>query len=233
LRSSSPGARRDIARRSQIGSTAHDRHRPVTTLQCCSRLPLLADRRRACSPMTTVRHQLTVAAMATATRSSLRHAPPPLYPAIDPICRYPAIDPICRSRSPRRSRLPRLSNPHSSSAPLRCATPARGFLPRGLSNACPRSAPHCQATGRHLITLNDCRPSRPGSGTRRCDPKASSMSGQPSSDHAADRTQVGENERGCHPRRGCRACAVACRGACHRPSMRWALGAEERATSRA
>src|SRR4029077_19501310 len=36
--------------------------------------------------------------------------------------------------------------------------PARGFLPRGLSDACPRSAPHRQVTGRHLITLNDSRP---------------------------------------------------------------------------
>jgi hypothetical protein len=35
--------------RFQIGSTAHDRHRPVTTLQCCSRLPLLVDRWRVCS----------------------------------------------------------------------------------------------------------------------------------------------------------------------------------------
>jgi hypothetical protein len=33
--------------------------------------------------------------------------------------------------------------------------PARGFLPRGLSNACPASAPHCQVTGRRLITLNN------------------------------------------------------------------------------
>src|SRR5437016_6326463 len=33
--------------------------------------------------------------------------------------------------------------------------PARGFLPRGLSDAYPRSAPHRQVTGRHLITLND------------------------------------------------------------------------------
>jgi Phage integrase family len=40
---------RDIPRRFQIGSTAHDRHRPVTTLQCCSQLPLLVDQRRACS----------------------------------------------------------------------------------------------------------------------------------------------------------------------------------------
>jgi len=47
--------------------------------------------------MTTVVRQLTVAAMATATRLPLRHAPPPLYPAIDP---------ISRSRSRRRSRLP-------------------------------------------------------------------------------------------------------------------------------
>src|SRR3954454_22978457 len=90
-------AHRDIARRFQTGSTAHDRHHPVATLQCCSQLPLLVDQQRACSPMTTVRHRLTVAAMATTTRSSRRRAPPPLYPAIDP---------SWRSRSTRRSRLP-------------------------------------------------------------------------------------------------------------------------------
>src|SRR5215471_12280692 len=33
--------------------------------------------------------------------------------------------------------------------------PARGFLPRGLSDACPPSAPHCQVSGRRLITLNE------------------------------------------------------------------------------
>src|SRR5262249_2939839 len=58
------------------------------------------------------------------------------------------------------------------SLPLRYATPARGFLPRGLSDACPRSALHRQVTGRYLITLNDCRPSDPstrkrGGSTRR------------------------------------------------------------------
>jgi hypothetical protein len=37
--------------------------------------------------------------------------------------------------------------------------PARGFLPRGLSDACPPGVPHCQVTHRHLITLNDCGPS--------------------------------------------------------------------------
>jgi hypothetical protein len=36
--------------------------------------------------------------------------------------------------------------------------PARGFLPRGLSDACPPSAPHCQVTGRRLITLNESGP---------------------------------------------------------------------------
>jgi hypothetical protein len=49
LRSSNPGARRDTARRFQIRSTAHDRHRPLTTLQCCSQLSLVVDRQRACS----------------------------------------------------------------------------------------------------------------------------------------------------------------------------------------
>jgi len=39
--------------------------------------------------------------------------------------------------------------------------PARGFLPPGLSDAYPPSAPHCQVSGRRLITLNDSRPSCP------------------------------------------------------------------------
>ena len=59
----------------------------------------------------------------------------------------------------RGSQIP-IAPARRSSAPLRCATPARGFLPRGLSDACPRSAPHRQATGRHLITLNDSSRSR-------------------------------------------------------------------------
>ena len=46
---------------------------------------------------------------------------------------------------------PRLSNPHNSARRTVLPMPARGFLPRDLSDACPRSLPHCQATGRHLI----------------------------------------------------------------------------------
>src|SRR5215813_4951798 len=49
LTSSNPGARRDLTPRFQIRSTAHDRHRPLTTLQCCSQLSLVVDRQRACS----------------------------------------------------------------------------------------------------------------------------------------------------------------------------------------
>ena len=49
MRSSSAVARRDTARRFQIRSTAHDRHRPLTTLQCGSQLSLVVDRQRACS----------------------------------------------------------------------------------------------------------------------------------------------------------------------------------------
>src|SRR5438477_5557075 len=61
---------------------------------------------------------------------------------------FPTSQPVARG-----SQIP-IAPARRSSAPLRCATPARGFLPRGLSDACPRSAPHRQATGRHLITLN-------------------------------------------------------------------------------
>jgi hypothetical protein len=97
-------------------------------------------------PMTTVMRRLTAAAMAIATRSSLHHAPPPLYPAADP---------IWQSQRPRRSRSPTPLKSHSTARCTVVPMPARGFLPRGLSDACPPSAPHCQVTGRHLITLND------------------------------------------------------------------------------
>jgi hypothetical protein len=70
-------------------------------------------------PMTTVRRRLTVAAMATTTRSSLRRAPPPLYPAIEAICRSP---------SHVAAGCPRLSNPHSSSAPLVPVSPASAIM---------------------------------------------------------------------------------------------------------
>src|SRR5215831_21025108 len=46
LRSSNPGAPRDVTRAFQIRSTAHDRHRPLTTLECCSQLQLVVDRQR-------------------------------------------------------------------------------------------------------------------------------------------------------------------------------------------
>ena len=49
--------------------------------------------------------------------------------------------------------------------------PARGFLPRGLSDARPPRATHCQVTGRRLIALNDSRPSRPRLGTGGFDPR--------------------------------------------------------------
>jgi hypothetical protein len=143
LRSSSAGARRDVPRQFQIGSTAHDRHRPVTTHQCCWQLLLLVDRRRACSANDHSRAPAPSAAMSTATRLSLHQAPPPLYPAADP---------ICQSRRLPRSRLP--------GAFKSIVSARRTVLPHagpGLSDdACPRSLPHCQVTGRHLITLNDC-----------------------------------------------------------------------------
>ena len=136
-----------MPRQFQIGSTAHDRHRPVTTHQCCWQLLLLVDRRRACSANDHSRAPAPSAAMSTATRLSLHQAPPPLYPAADP---------ICQSRRLPRSRLPGAFKSIVSARRTVLPMPARGFLPRGLSDACPRSLPHCQVTGRHLITLNDC-----------------------------------------------------------------------------
>src|SRR6516165_7629257 len=98
-------------------------------------------------PMTTVVRQLTVAAMAAATRLPLRHAPPPLYPATHP---------ISRSRSRRRSPLPAsLKSPY-----LHRATP---FYPRRPAVSSleafrtPASVhPLAPPFGRHPKTLNDC-----------------------------------------------------------------------------
>jgi hypothetical protein len=136
-----------MARRFQIGSTAHDRYHPVTTLQCCSRLPLLLDRRRACSANDHScvhgcgRGDGNPSSFIASPRaaSALSHTRPRLAATTvpsQPITRGPQI-PIAPAR---RTVIP---------------VPARGFLPRGLSDACPRSAPHCQTTGRHLITLNE------------------------------------------------------------------------------
>src|SRR5262249_31236311 len=83
-------------------------------------------------PMTTVVRQLTVAAMATATRLPLRHAPPPLYPAIDPSRGHdPDVAADC----------PRLSNPHSSIAPRRSAHAGPQFPPSRLFGPLPPCIP--------------------------------------------------------------------------------------------
>jgi len=164
LRSSRAGARRDIVRRFQIGSTAHDPHRPVATLQCCSQSPLLVDRRRACSandhshaPARSRSHDNRNSFIASpGSATTLSRGGPHLAVTTatpQPIARASQI-PIAPAR---RTVLP---------------MPARGFLPRGLSDACPRSAPHCLATGRHLITLNDSGPSRLSPPERRGSPRA-------------------------------------------------------------
>ena len=154
MRSSRAGARRDIVRRFQIGSTAHDPHRPVATLQCCSQSPLLVDRRRACSandhshaPARSRSHDNRNSFIASpGSATTLSRGGPHLAVTTatpQPIARASQI-PIAPAR---RTVLP---------------MPARGFLPRGLSDACPRSAPHRQVTGRHLITLNDIGQSTQG-----------------------------------------------------------------------
>ena len=147
MRSSSAAARRDIARRFQIGSTAHDRRRPVTTLQRCSQLPLRVDQRRACSANDHSRapahgrgngnRNWFIASPGSATTLS-RSGPHLAVTMATP-------QPVAPS-----SQIP-IAPARTTTVPM----PARGFLPRGLSDACPRSAPHRQVTGRHLITLND------------------------------------------------------------------------------
>jgi hypothetical protein len=147
LRSSSTGAHRDMDRRFQTGSTAHDRHHPVTTLQCCSQLPLLVDRRRACSAND---HSCVPArGRGDGNRNSFI-APPSAATALSRSGPRLALTTATSQPITRGSQIP-IASARRTVAPV----PARGFLLRGLSDACPRSAPHCQVTGRHLITLNE------------------------------------------------------------------------------
>src|SRR5690242_15027427 len=143
-----------MARRLQIESTAHDRHHPVTTLQCCSQLPFLVGRRRACSANDHSHapahsrgdgNRNSFIASPGGPATTLSRSEPHLAVTI------PTSQPIARG-----SQIP-IAATRRTVVPM----PARGFLPRGLSDACPRSAPHCQVTGRHLITLNDSRPPLP------------------------------------------------------------------------
>jgi hypothetical protein len=152
LRSARAGARRDIARRFPIGSTAHDGHRPLTTLQCCSQLPLLLDRRPACSAND---HSHAPAhSRGDGNRNSFI-APPRAATALSRRGPRPAVTTATSQPITRGSQIP-IAPARRTVLPL----PARGFLLRGLSDACPRSAPQCQVMGRHLITLNEPRHSR-------------------------------------------------------------------------
>jgi hypothetical protein len=110
----------------------HDRHRPVTTLQCCSQLPLPVDRWRACSTNDHSRapprsradgnRSSRIASPGSATTLS-RNGPHLVVTTATP-------QPIAHARQipiapARRTVVP---------------TPARRFLPRGLSGACLRAA---------------------------------------------------------------------------------------------
>src|SRR5215831_14410227 len=161
LRSSNPAARRDVTRRLQIRSTAHDRHRPLTTLQCCSQLSLVVDRQRACSADD--RSRAPAHSRGDGDRNSFIASPGPATASFGsrphPAVTTPTSQPIARGSQ-------------IAIAPARRTVvpmPARGFLPRGLSDACPSSVPHYQVTGRHLITLNDSGRSLDRNGTARPD----------------------------------------------------------------
>jgi hypothetical protein len=162
LRSSNPGARRNATPRFQIRSTAHDRHRPLTTLQCCSQLSLVVDRQRACSADD--RSRAPAHSRGDGGRNSFIALPGPATASSGSrphlAVTTPTSQPIARG-----SQIP--------IAPARrtvVSMPARGFLPRGLSDARPPRATHCQVTGRRLITLNDSRLSRAHRERGRFDP---------------------------------------------------------------
>src|SRR6516225_810748 len=145
-RPSHPAARRDVTRRFQIRSTAHDRHRPLTPLQCCSQLSLVVDRQRACSADD--RSRAPAHSRGDRDRNSFIASPAPATASSGSRPHLAVITPTSQPIA-RGSQIP--------IAPARRTVvllPARGFLPRGLSDACPPSAPHCQVTGRRLITLN-------------------------------------------------------------------------------
>src|SRR6516162_6732553 len=114
--------------------------------QCCSHLSLVVDRQRACSADDRSRapaHSrgdggrnsfIALLGPATASSGSRPHLAV-TTPTSQPIARGSQI-PIVPARRTVLSML------------------ARGFLPRGLSDARPPRATHCQVTGRRLITLN-------------------------------------------------------------------------------
>ena len=143
-----------LARRFQIGSTPHDRHRPLTTLQCCSKLSLVVDRQRACSADD--RSRAPAHSRGDGDRNSFLASPGPATASFGsrphPAVTTPTSQPIARG-----SQIP-IAPARRTVVPM----PARGFLPQGLSDACPPSAPHCQVTGRHLITLNESGRSQRG-----------------------------------------------------------------------
>ena len=151
-----PGGTRNATPRFQIRSTAHDRHRPLTTLQCCSQLSLVVDRQRACSADD--RSRAPAHRCGDGGRNSFIALPGPATASSGGrphlAVTTPTSQPIARG-----SQIP--------IAPARrtvVSMPARGFLPRGLSDARPRRATRCQVTGRRLITLNEPSPSRARAG---------------------------------------------------------------------
>src|SRR6516164_4329826 len=118
---------------------------PLTTLQCCSQLSLVVDRQRACSADD--RNRAPAHCRGDGDRNSFIASPGPATASSGSrphlAVTTPASQPIAR-----RSQIP-IAPARRTVVPV----PARGFLPRGLSDACPPSAPHCQVTGRRLITL--------------------------------------------------------------------------------
>jgi len=72
----------------------------------------------------------------------------------------PSAGPVVTYGSTANNQIPIAAQPAAG-----CSGASRGFLPRGLSDACPRTASGHRASateGRHQTTLNKQRPSRPG-----------------------------------------------------------------------
>ena len=156
---------------------------PLTTLQCCSHLSLVVDRQRACSADD--RSRAPAHSCGDGDRNSFVASPGPATASSGSRPHLAVTTPTSQPIA-RRSQIP--------IAPARRTVvrmPARGFLHRGLSDACPPSAPHCQVTGRRLITLNDSGRSR-GLPSK---PPESPVSGHSRSIYRPDNNVVG---RGIH-----------------------------------
>ncbi len=135
----------DIARPPRSGSTAHDVHRLLSNCDCRSPSPLPVSRPRSSSPAD---HRDASDRPLHAAERTSKIAPAPCATAISRHRPRPTTQQSCT----RRSQIP-IAHGRPTIAPV----PARGFLPRGFSDACRLSMRRRPCRGRRPRSLNRLR----------------------------------------------------------------------------